>query len=156
MQIEISKLIPEESDGFSALLKIFEGVFEWNNFSLPQKTHLKKLLNNPNFLVFVAMADKKLAGGLTAYVLDKYDTEKPAAYLYDIAVLPGYQRNGIGKLLIAGLNDYCKQHGFSEVFVQAEADDIKAVNFYKTTPISSELEVKHFTYSFTNNVTYEQ
>ncbi len=80
--------------------------------------------------------------------MDRYDTEKPFAYIYDIAVLTGFQRKGIGKLLIAGFNDYCEKNGFSEVFVQAETDDIEAVNFYRTTPISSELRATHFTYSF--------
>ena len=147
MEIEIIKLTTEEIDEFSDLIKIFQVAFEWENLSFPKRTHLKKVLSSTNFLVFVAKADKKLVGGFTAYVLDRYDTEKPSAYLYDIAVLPDFQRKGIGRLLIKTLNEYCEKSGFSEVFVQAEAHDFEAVNFYQTTPISHELDVKHFTYS---------
>jgi aminoglycoside 3-N-acetyltransferase I len=96
----------------------------------------------------VAKTKEKVIGGLTAHVLDRYDTEKPSAYIYDIAVLTTQQRKGIGNLLIATLNDYCKKNGFSEVFVQAETDDHQAVNFYRTTPNTHELQATHFTYSF--------
>ncbi len=54
-------------------------------------------------------------------------------------------------MLITSLNDYCEKNGFNEVFVQAETADLQAVNFYKTTPISSELMATHFTYSFENS-----
>ncbi len=151
MDIEIRKLNPTDIDDFSDLIKVFEEVFEWENFIFPKSNHLQRLLDNPNFLVFIGETDKKLVGGITVHVLDRYDTEKPSAYIYDLAVITDFQRKGIGKFIIATLNDYCKQNGFSEVFVQAETDDIRAVNFYKTTPISSELNATHFTYSFDNN-----
>jgi aminoglycoside 3-N-acetyltransferase I len=68
--------------------------------------------------------------------------------VYDLAILPNYQRKGIGKKLMSTLNEYCEKNGFNEVFVQAETDDFQAVNFYRTTPISEELNATHFTYSF--------
>lgn len=151
MDIEIIKLNPTDIGDFSALIKVFEDVFEWENFTFPKSKHLERLLDNSNFLVFVGKKDKKLVGGLTAYVLDRYDTEKPSAYIYDLAVITDLQRKGIGKILIAALNDYCTKNGFIEVFVQAETDDLQAVNFYRTTPITSELKATHFTYSFDNN-----
>jgi aminoglycoside 3-N-acetyltransferase I len=151
MSVEIIKLTPTNIDDFSDLIKVFANVFEWEDFVLPRRDHLQRLLGNPNFLVFVGKTDKQVVGGLTAHVLDRYDTEKPSAYIYDVAVITNLQRKGIGKLLIASLNDYCKQNGFDEVFVQAETDDVQAVNFYKSTPISSELNATHFTYSFDNN-----
>lgn len=148
MDIEIRKLNPTDIDDFSNLVKVFEVVFEWGNFKFPKTKHLQRLLDNSNYLVFVATSDKKLVGGLTAHVLDRYDTEKPSAYIYDLAVITDLQRKGVGKLLIVTLNEYCKKYGFNEVFVQAESDDIQAVNFYRTTPISNEMKATHFTYSF--------
>ncbi|MES2678946.1 MAG: GNAT family N-acetyltransferase [Bacteroidota bacterium] len=150
MDIEISKLDSTDIDHFSDLIKIFEEVFEWGNFSVPSRQHLQGVLENLNFLVFVAIIDKKLVGGLTAYILDRYDIEKPSAYIYDIAVLTDRQRKGIGKLLIKTFNSYCEKNGFDEVFVQAETHDIQAVNFYKATSITSQLKATHFTYSFYN------
>lgn len=151
MDIEIVILKPKDINEFSDLIKIFEEVFEWDNFSLPSTTHLQRLISNNSFLVFVAKEGKKLVGGLTAHVLDRYDIEKPSAYIYDIAVSTEHQRKGTGKLLIASLNDYCKKNGFNEVFVQAETEDVQAINFYRTTPISNELKATHFTYSLDGN-----
>lgn len=151
MKIEISKLAPNDIDYFTDLIRIFEKIFEWDNFSTPKRTHLQKLISNKNLLVFVAKTNKKLLGGLTAHVLDRYDSEKASVYIYDLAVITEFQRKGIGKLLIATLNDYCKKNDFNEVFVQAETDDIQAVNFYRTTAISNELKATHFTYSFDND-----
>lgn len=151
MKIEILKLNHSNIAEFSRLIKVFEEVFEWDNFSLPHKSHLQKILKNKSILVFVAKIDEQLVGGLTAHILESYNSEKPSAYIYDIAVLAHLQRNGIGKLLITTLNDFCCKNGFNEVFVQAETEDIQAVNFYRTTAISSEIKATHFTYSFKNN-----
>ena len=150
MDIEIKKLNPTDIGNFTDLIKIFEDVFEWENFTIPRNKHLQRLLDDSGFLVFVGKIDKNVVGGLTAHILHRYDTEKPSAYIYDLAVTTDLQRKGIGKLLLETLNDYCKMNGFNEVFVQAETDDIQAISFYKTTPISSELKATHFTYSFDN------
>ncbi len=146
--MDIKKLLSQDVNDFSKLIQVFENVFEWENFKFPSQAYLKKLLNNSNFFVFVAKDRDQLIGGLTAHVLDRYDNEKPSAYVYDLAILTDYQRKGIGKKLMATLNEYCEKNGFNEVFVQAETDDFQAVNFYRTTPISKELQATHFTYSF--------
>ena len=148
MDIEIRKLNSTDIGDFTDLIKIFEDVFEWENFTIPKSKHLQRLLDDSNILVFVGNVDKKVVGGLTAHVLHRCDTEKPSAYIYELGVITYLQRKGIGKLLLENLNDYCNKNGFNEVFVQAETSDIQAINFYKTTPISSELKATHFTYSF--------
>jgi aminoglycoside 3-N-acetyltransferase I len=150
MSVEIKLLTINDVDHFSELIGVFEEVFEWNDFSFPDSIYLKKMLDNKGFLSFIAIKDGKVIGGLTAYILDRYDSEKPAAYIYDLAVLVEYQRKGAGKQLIAAINGYCEENGFSEVFVQTETDDLQAINFYRTTPINNELRATHFTYSFTN------
>ena len=149
--MDIKKLLSKDVNDFLKLIQVFENVFEWENLKFPTQTHLQKLLNNSNFFVFVAKNGDKLIGGLTAHVLDRYDNPKPSVYVYDLAVLPNYQRKGIGKKLMATLNEYCDKNGFNEVFVQAETDDLQAINFYRTTPISDELKATHFTYSFNKN-----
>ncbi len=148
MEIEIKKLSPQDVNDLSELIKIFEIVFEMSDFKIPSNGHLQFLLNKPDFFVLVAKYNNKIVGGLTVYILHRYYSEKPSAYIYDVGVLPDNQRNGIGKKLIDYLNDYCKENGFEEVYVEAETDDTQAVNFYRTTFFSNELQATHFTYSF--------
>lgn len=152
MDVTIKQLTVADTDRFRELLCIYETVFEWSDFSLPGNPYLEQLLSNPTFLGFVAIHDGKTVGGLTAHVLQRYDSEKPSAYIYDLGVSEELQRQGIGKKLIAAVSAYCKANGFSEMFVQAETDDEQAVNFYRKTPVTAELAAIHFTYSFDEGI----
>jgi len=149
--LEIVKLAPDAIANFVSLLSVFAEAFEWEKSGLPKEAHLQKVLQSHNFLVFVAKNNQKVVGGLTAYVLEKYEVEKPSAYIYDIAVSESFQRKGIGKQLIASFMAYCQANGFDEAFVQAVSDDAAALRFYRSSPISSQLEATHFTYSFGEN-----
>jgi aminoglycoside 3-N-acetyltransferase I len=146
METVIKKLKAHQLNEFVDLIGIFEEVFEMENFSLPGKEHLQALLNKPGFMVFVATVDNHVVGGLTAYTLDQYYSEKPLAYIYDLAVLEKYQRQGIGKMLVASITSFCEKSGYEEVFVQADKADDYALDFYRKTSITNEEEVVHFYY----------
>ena len=118
------------------------------NFSMPDNEHLLNILTKKDFMAFVAIKENKIIGGLTAYTLDQYYSRKPLAYIYDLAVLTNYQRQGIGKQLIAEITKYCAVQGYEEVFVQADKVDDYAIEFYRKTPITAEEEVIHFYYKF--------
>ncbi|WP_375578279.1 GNAT family N-acetyltransferase [Marivirga tractuosa] len=149
METEIQIIQANRIDDLLALISVFEDVFEMEKFVVPSQTHLQKLLNNEHFLAVVAKSNEKVIAGLTVYVLDQYYSERPIAHIYDLAVSTSYQRKGIGSKLIAFANEYCKQSGFEEVFVQAEKDDDYAIDFYRSTKPAEELEAVHFSYKFT-------
>lgn len=148
MDIEIKKLSPQDIGDFSDLIRIFEIVFEMDNFKMPDEKYLQDLLSKPDFFTLVAKYNNKVLGGLTVYILHRYYSTKPIAYIYDIGVFTDYQRKGFGKKLITYLTNYCKENGFEDAYVEAETDDTQAVNFYRTTSFSNELQATHFTYSF--------
>lgn len=145
--MEIRKLTGNDINAFIELILVFEDVFEMRNFSLPKREHLLKLLVQPEFIVFAAIEDNAVVGGLTAYTLAQYYSEKPLAYIYDLAVRRSHQRQGIGKRLIAEMNTYCLENGFEEVFVQADKVDDYAIDFYRLTKPTNEEEVVHFYYT---------
>ena len=87
---------------------------------------------------------------MTIYVLHRYHGTSPIAYIYDVGVTSAFQGRGLGKALIAEVCKYCKDHGFEDAYVEAESDDADAVNFYRGTRFSSEMNAIHFTYSFNN------
>jgi aminoglycoside 3-N-acetyltransferase I len=62
----------------------------------PGQTHLKTLLHRNNSFAARAKTENKIIAGLTIYVLDQY-SEKPLAYIYDLAVLPEFQIKGLGE-----------------------------------------------------------
>ncbi|GAB5527782.1 MAG: GNAT family N-acetyltransferase [Roseivirga sp.] len=145
--LTIKKLEAHDLDTFKEVIRLFEQVFEMDNFRLPDNEHLQRLLHKEDFLVFTAQFEGKVVGALTAYVLEQYYAVRPLVYIYDLAVDSSVQRKGIGKKLIAAINHYCTQQGFEEVFVQADKDEDHAVNFYRSTRPTAEEEVVHFYYT---------
>jgi aminoglycoside 3-N-acetyltransferase I len=143
--MEIIKLNSGQVKEFTALLQIFKEVFESEEI-LSDKDYLAGLLNKPDFLVFVAMENEKVIGGLTVYVLHSYQVARPMAYIYDVGVATAFQRQGIGKSLLAYVCNYCKDHAYEDVFVQAEAEDAQAVNFYRQTDFTDEMPSIQFVY----------
>ncbi|MBX7044033.1 MAG: GNAT family N-acetyltransferase [Ignavibacteria bacterium] len=148
--MNIKKLVPGDADDFAKLIKIFCEAFE-NNVKIPQKEYLSKLLSDPELIVFVSVIDDEIAGGLTIYILQQYYSEKPLAYIYDLAVSEKFRGLGIGGALIEHVCNYCRECGFDEAYVQAEKDDADAVRFYRKTKFTRETETIHFTYSLRRN-----
>ena len=153
MKTEIEILQSTDLGGMNELISVFEKVFEMKNLVRPSNAHLTNLLQSDNFFVVVVKAQNRVIAGLTIYILQQYYSEKPLAYIYDLAVLTEYQRKGIGKSLIKFTNDYCRQKGFEGVFVQADKVDDYAIDFYRLTKPTNEEQVVHFNYNLeqTNN-----
>ncbi len=144
--IEIKKLTHSHIEWLKQLLHVFNEVFEWESFAMPSDQHLNRMLQSSQHLVFVALLNDAVIGGLTAYVLDEFETETSIVYIYDLAVKTECQRQRIGQQLIKGITEYCRQQGMAEVFVQADEADDYAVDFYRKTG-GKEMKVAQFTYS---------
>jgi len=54
---------------------------------VPGEAYLRALLSKEHFIVLVALEEHKVVGGLTAYVLDKFEQERKEIYIYDLAIL---------------------------------------------------------------------
>jgi aminoglycoside 3-N-acetyltransferase I len=147
MTIDIKKLGSQDIDAFVQLIQLFKRVFEMQHFTMLEQSYLQQLLEKEGFFVFVALFDRKVVGGLTAYTLQQYYSTKPLMYIYDLAVETNVQRQGIGTKLIAHLTQYCKDIGVEEVFVQADEMDDHALEFYRSTGGTAE-KVVHFGYPF--------
>jgi aminoglycoside 3-N-acetyltransferase I len=145
--MEIKKLDIQEISEFQDLINIFKDVFD-NDRPMPNSIYLRKLLLNNDFMAFVVKVENKVIGGLTIYVLHSYYAEKPIAYIYDVGITPSHQGQGLGELLISEVCRYCKANGFEDAYVEAEADDVKAISFYRKTKYSNEMNATHFTYAF--------
>ncbi|TAE77521.1 MAG: GNAT family N-acetyltransferase [Bacteroidetes bacterium] len=148
--MEVKKLDKQEASDFRSLIEIFKTVFE-NDEPIASDEQLSWLLANPDFMVFVVKLNNKVIGGLTIYVLHSYYKTKPLAYVYDVGIAPNFQRRGLGKTLMETACNFCEINGFGELYVEAEADDTDAVNFYRKTAFQQQMNAMHFTYRFTHN-----
>lgn len=145
MNTLVKKLEVTEIDTFLELIQLFEAVFEMKDFSMPPVQHLQELLAQKTFLVFVALHNGKVAGGLTAYSMRQYYNTREAVYVYDLAVASSMQRKGIGSALIDALTTHCKKSGIELVFLEAEESDLHAIEFYRSTGADEE-KVRFFSY----------
>lgn len=126
----VRQLEPKDINLFQELVLIFEDVFEMQNCIVPNQNHLQNLLGKPDFIVFAALLENKVIGGLTAYILTSYFVESSDVYILDIAIKPEFQRMGLGKRIMKALIEHCKKQNMNEIFVQADETDPHAIGFY--------------------------
>jgi aminoglycoside 3-N-acetyltransferase I len=104
--------------------------------------HLQKLLSDRKFIALVAEIDGVKVGALAAYELVKYEAERSEFYIYDLAVLEAYRRQGVATALIEALKPIAEEAGAWVIYVQADPPDAPAVALYDK--LGTREEVYHF------------
>ena len=127
----IRQFTADDSATFGQLIDLFHLVFENEHPSTAPQSILYDLLASPHFIAFGVFVDAQLVGGCTAYLLPSYTKPHPELFIYDLAILPAYQRRGLGSLLIQALMTFCTHMQIPIVFVMAHAEDTHAVEFYR-------------------------
>jgi len=93
--------------------------------------YLDALLARPDLWALAAIDGDDVVGGLTAHTLPMTRSETAEIFLYDLAVRPDRQRQGIGRLLVEALRAEAAAAGINEIFVPADDDDAHAIDFYR-------------------------
>src|SRR5258708_1177166 len=124
---ELKRLNKNNLTEFKDLIKVFNEVFEMQNGAVAEDDVLKNLLDKTDFIGIAAIEDGKVVGGLTAYEFPAYYGNYNECYIYDIAVKAGYQRQGIGKMLIESIKKHCSSRNVKTMFVEAHEQDAEAV-----------------------------
>jgi aminoglycoside 3-N-acetyltransferase I len=151
MQTDFKLLDAGNTKAFEDLLYIFEEAFEMDDRLIPGEGYLEALLGKKDFLVFVAIQNNTVVGGLTVYLLQPYFSTRPVAFIYDIAVQKSQQRKGTGSRLLEAVLEFCRTNGYEEAFVEADTADNHAVDFYRKTKYTSVANALQFTYQ-TNKI----
>ena len=127
------------------LLGVFGNAFdevETYQAAVPSDDYLESLLRSDNFISLVATADGTVVAGLAGYVLKKFEQEGSEIYIYDLAVLEKYRRQGIATGLINKLREIARDLGSYVIFVQADVGDDPAIKLYESLGIRE--DVHHF------------
>ncbi len=96
----------------------------------PPSAYLEDLLGKDHVIALVALENAQVVGGLVAYELDKFESERREVYIYDLAVAEAHRRRGVATALIQRLQDLAKARGAWVVFVQADYGDDPAIALY--------------------------
>ena len=127
------------------VLGVFAAAFEEPETYLeaqPDDEYLRDLLASPTFVALAAVAEAEVVGGLAGYLLPKFERRRTELYIYDLAVLDGYRRQGIATALIEELRRLAAEVGAYLIFVQADLIDEPAVALY--SKLGTREEVLHF------------
>jgi aminoglycoside 3-N-acetyltransferase I len=145
MDVTIRKLNATDYALLTELLSVYKEAFELTNQTWPEGPYLRQILDNPAITFMAAIHQQRVVGGLTAYTLPSVYRPASELYLYDLAVLPRCQRDGVGTSLLRQLIEDCRGKGIKEIFVQADIPDEHAIRFYRKNGGISE-DVIHFSF----------
>jgi aminoglycoside 3-N-acetyltransferase I len=139
-QLTSTDLVPMKQ-----LLKVYGEAFEdvpTYQDKIPTDEYLKELLAKPHFITIVATNNDAVVGGLSAYVLDKFEQDRREIYIYDLAVDINHRQKGIATRLINELKRVARDKKVYIIFVQADPPDIPAVRLYES--LGTREDVYHF------------
>jgi len=146
MSFTIKKLEPDNIELAKQLFLFFQTDDGVVNPVVPSDEYLKVLLLKDDFHVIVAMRDKAMIGGLTAYELPMYKEEIKEMFLYEIAVIPEHRGKGVGKALIESLKKIGIAKGMKEMYVGTNTSNQAAMKLYHATGGKLETATEWFVY----------
>lgn len=131
----IQQISEHDIEPMQALMTVFGTAFaeqETYTGQRPGANYLRSLLANDDFIALVAIDGDEVVGGLTAYVLRKYERERSEIYIYDLAVAQAHRRQGVATALIAALKASAASRGAYLIMVQADTgeEDQPAIELY--------------------------
>jgi aminoglycoside 3-N-acetyltransferase I len=138
-------LAPGDVGRFRELNAVFGEAFEDRDAygdAPPDDVYVEALLAKEHVIALVALADSRVIGGLVAYELDKFEQARRELYIYDLAVLEQFRRQGAASGLIALLQQIAKARGAWVIYVQADYGDEPAIALY--TKLGRREDVMHY------------
>lgn len=130
MSIDIRRLTTLELALARRLFLTMTEVFEDPGEPLGD-AYLATLLARPDFWAFAAVDGDDVLGGITAHTLLMTRSESREVFIYDLAVVPDRQRQGVGRRLVSALRDAAAAEGIEVAFVPADNEDTHALDFYR-------------------------
>lgn len=142
-QTTIKKL--ENVEEIKELIAVFSLAFE-SSYDTSDE-YLLSMLENSSCIILGAVVEGRIVGGLVAFEMTPIHGTKEL-YIYDIAVHPEFQKQGLGKKLMAAIKEEARIRGVGTIFVEAESEDEGAVAFYRALG-GEEVVVNHFNFTTT-------
>ena len=150
-EFQIKRLKNGDLYDLKKLIELFNEVYNKQKKEEADVSHLIKLLEKPEFIVFVISRENEIIGGLTAYEIPIYYKSFSEVYIKDLAIKKDYQRKGLGKQLFIIFKKYCKMNNISTLFADVAEDDYYAIDFYRFTCGEGE-KVVRFNYDMDNYI----
>jgi aminoglycoside 3-N-acetyltransferase I len=83
--------------------------------------------------LIVAKIAERVVGVLIAHRLARLDSKRAHVLLYEIDVLPDFQKRGVASAMVQTLKDLARQTGAFEVWVVTNKSNDAAIRLYRAT-----------------------
>ena len=142
MTLEIRFARPEDAEDLCRLNRLFNG----EGVAGPQQTReaLSKALLSPDGSqeqTVIALADGQAVGFLCGRILRSWCYQSPSAELTELYVLDIHRRRGVGKALIAFLEDFYRREQVCECTLKTGLHNHKAQSLYQQMGYRRESEL---------------
>lgn len=131
MKDQIRKLVADDIELARSVFAVMASVFGERSAVVSQE-YAAGLLHRDDFLVIAGLVDGEPIAGLTAFVLPLTRSETAEMFIYDIAVAPKHQRQGIGRRLVQEVRSFATKHNIATTWVPADDEDDLALEFYRS------------------------
>lgn len=143
--LEVRILAPDDAALLRRMLDLFGRAFDDADAYLhrqPDDEYLQNLLARDTFVALAALRAGEVVGGLTGYILPKFEQARSELYLYDLAVDAARRCQGVATALIDRLQQFARERGIGVIFVQADLEDAAAIALY--SKLGQREDVLHF------------
>ncbi len=147
--LEVRVLAPDDAALLRRMLDLFGRAFDDADADAdaylhrqPDDEYLQNLLARDTFVALAALQAGEVVGGLTGYILPKFEQARSELYLYDLAVDAACRRQGVATALIDRLQQFARERGIGVIFVQADLEDAPAIALY--SKLGPREDVLHF------------
>ncbi|WP_247827360.1 GNAT family N-acetyltransferase [Arthrobacter antioxidans] len=128
--LDVRRLVSGDTAAAQVMFEMMAQVFGEEREPLGAD-YLRDLLGRPGFWALAASVGPEIVAGLTAHTLPMTRSRSSELFIYDLAVRPDHQRQGIGSRLVVELRAAAAAEGIHEVFVPADDEDAHALEFYR-------------------------
>jgi len=95
-----------------------------------QDSMTKFLSSDKNYMLVYRIEDK-VAGFAYGYELQRFDGRKNMMYMHQVEVLPEFRKGGIGRKLMEGFIEICKNNDCQRLFLITNKSNTAAVTLYE-------------------------
>ena len=90
----------------------------------------KLFLTNPINYFFACIDDNKIVGYVCGYELSRLNNAGNMLYIHTVGVHADFRRKGIGKHLMDGVKQLCKQRSITKMFLYTHKSNMPACALY--------------------------
>ncbi len=132
--VEADLAVPEHQRDVVALTAAYALDAMGNGAPLPADVLARlvpALREHPTTLIFLAYVNDQAVGIATCFLGFSTFTARPLINIHDLAVLPEYRGQGIGRTLLAAIERKARERGCSKVTLEVQENNTRARRVYE-------------------------